>query len=56
MIQIDTNEASSLLDFIELNIFTIIREDTDIDNMNWLVNMVNIYTKCKEAVDNHDGM
>lgn len=51
MIKINTMEAETLVDFIEINIFQIIREDTEIDNMNWLVNMVNIYLKCKEAVE-----
>lgn len=51
MIEINTMEAKTLVDFIEINIFQIIREDTEIDNMNWLVNMVNIYLKCKEAVE-----
>lgn len=51
MIEINTMEAETLVDFIEINIFQIIREDTEIDNMNWLVNMVNIYLKCKEAVE-----
>lgn len=42
------DEAYALEEFIEINIFNNIRNDEDIDNMNWLLSMCEIYKKCKE--------
>lgn len=49
MIELTRGEAESLLDFIELNLIQDIRDDVDIDSMEWLANMVSIWAKCKEA-------
>ncbi len=43
-------ECKLLADFIEVNIFNDIRSDTDIDNMQWLVYMVEVYQKLCEGV------
>lgn len=45
-------EAESLADMFELNLIPLIREDTDIDSIEWLVNITSIYKKCREAIDN----
>ena len=47
MIEITKSEAESLMEFIETNIFDIIRNDEYIDNINWLINIVSVYMKCK---------
>lgn len=49
MIEITKSEAESLMEFIETNIFDIIRNDEYIDNINWLTNIMSVYTKCKNA-------
>ena len=47
MIEITKDEAESLADFIEVNIFDIIRNDPDIDSIEWLENLMAVYKKCK---------
>nr|DAU29331.1 MAG TPA: hypothetical protein [Caudoviricetes sp.] len=49
MIELTKSEASSLMDFIEFNIFNAIRNDEEIDSVTWLENMMSIYRKCKEV-------
>ncbi len=49
MIEITKDEAESLMDLIETNIFKIIRDDVDVDSIKWLVNIMNIYRKCRES-------
>ena len=51
MITITMGEGESLLELLELHLIPIIREDTDIDSMEWLSNMISIYQKCKVAVE-----
>ena len=50
-ITITMDEAESLIDWMECNLIDDIRNDTDVDSMEWLCNMVSIYKKCKEAVE-----
>lgn len=47
MIEITRDEAESLVDLIEMNIFNIIRNDPDIDSIKWLENIMTVYQKCK---------
>lgn len=47
MIEISKCEATSLADFIEFNIFDAIRNDTEIDSIEWLENILSVYRKCK---------
>lgn len=47
MIEITKEEAESLIDLIEVTFFDMIRNDTEIDNMEWIVNIISIYQKCK---------
>lgn len=49
MIEITKDEAESLLDFIESNFYEVIRNDVDIDNINWAANIMSLYQKCKEG-------
>ena len=47
MILLTRDECESLLDWLEIHLIDDIREDTEIDNMEWLSNMMSIYHKCK---------
>lgn len=47
MIEITKDEAESLVDLIEMNIFYIIRNDEEIDGIEWLANIMAVYKKCK---------
>lgn len=47
MIEITKDEAESLVDLIEMNIFDIIRSDLDIDSIEWLCSIASVYRKCK---------
>lgn len=49
MIDLTQSQCKNIADFIEYNIFNDIRKNDDIDNMNWLVDMVEAYKKLVEA-------
>ena len=49
MIEITKDEAESLLDFIEVSFFDTIRNDEDVDNLEWAMNIMSVYKKCKEG-------
>ncbi len=49
-ITLTDSQCESLADFIEDTILDTIRQDTYIDNINWLINMVDAYKKIKGAV------
>ena len=46
MVEITDNEASSLLDFLDTGFIQYIKDDTDVDSMLWLDNMMSIWRKC----------
>ena len=46
-IDLTESQCRNLCDFIELNIFEYIRNDTDIDNIDWLIDMMETYQKLK---------
>lgn len=48
IIEITKDEAESLVDLIECNLFNIIRNDLDIDNMNWLCNICSVFKKLQK--------
>ena len=47
IIDLTKSQCENLCDFIEVNIFEYIRNDTDIDNINWLIDMMETYQKFK---------
>lgn len=58
MIEITSSEATSLRDFIQFNLIDAIRNDTDIDSLLWVYNILNVYRKCgglKEYDDYEEG-
>lgn len=46
-IDLTESQCKNLCDFIEVNIFEYIRNDTEIDNINWLIDMMKAYQKLK---------
>ena len=50
MIDLTKNECETLIDLIECNLLEIIRNDPDIDNMYWLMNVCSVFKKLQEAV------
>jgi hypothetical protein len=51
MIELTKSEVDSLMGFIEFNIFNVIRNNEEIDSVTWLDNMMSIYRKCKEVLN-----
>ena len=54
MVSLTKDEAIGIADFLETSLIQAIREDEDIDSMEWLCNMCAIYKKCKTEADNED--
>ena len=48
---ITKDECETLVDLIECNLFTIIREDTDIDSLEWLLNIMHVYERAKSLLE-----
>ena len=46
-VELTKGEAECVRWFIEDNLFTVIRDDTEIDNFNWLIEIIDVYKKCK---------
>ena len=49
MINLTKSQCENLADFIQDNIFRTIRDDFEIDNMDWLIDMVDAYKILREA-------
>ena len=47
IIDLTESQCKNLCDFIEFNIFEYIRNDTDIDHIDWIVDMMEAYKKLK---------
>lgn len=57
-VELTEGEAYALAEIISMNLFDIIRNDTDIDSMEWLNNVLSAYKKMRECsgyVDLTDG-
>lgn len=48
MVDLTRSQCENIADFIELNIFDFIRNDIEIDNMDWLCDMADAWKKLKE--------
>lgn len=46
-VELTKDEAKCVRWFIEDYLFTVIRDDIEIDNFNWLIEITNVYKKCK---------
>lgn len=54
MIDLTKSQCKNLAEIIQWNIFDIIRNDTDIDNIDWLVDIVEAYKKLREGANNEN--
>lgn len=50
MVELNKEQCESLLELIEINLFDIIRNDPDVDSMDWLVDIVGAYKAIKDEV------
>ena len=48
VVSLTKSQINNLAEFIQINIFDNIRNDTDIDGMGWLCDMCEAYTKLRE--------
>lgn len=49
-ITITSSEAVSVADFIQLNLIDVIRNDLEIDSIEWIYNLINVYKKCSGQI------
>ena len=54
-IKLTRSQADNLMEFFEFEFIDSIRDNTDIDNINYLVDMCDIYKKLKITVEEVDG-
>ena len=54
-IYLTKSQIENLMNYFEFNFIHSIREDEEIDNINYLVDMCDIYKKLKEAKEKVDG-
>lgn len=48
-VELTDSQVNNLADFIEFNLLEVIRQDDDIDNINWVADMCEAYKKLREA-------
>ena len=48
-VSLTKSQVENLIEFFELCFIDQIRNDTEIDNMDYMVDMINVYAKLKEA-------
>ena len=49
VINLTKSQCKIVADFIEENFFDVIRNDTDIDSFDWMIELVDIYKKLREC-------
>ena len=54
-IYLTKSQIENLMNYFEFDFIRSIREDEEIDNINYLVDMCDIYKKLKEAKEKVDG-
>lgn len=47
-------EAENLMELMEIYIFTFIRDDENVDNIEWLISMADVYRKLQEVANGID--
>ena len=57
VLNLSFSQVENLAEFFEFYFIDSIRNDTDVDNINYVVDMCNIYAKLKEHIerDGRDG-
>ena len=54
-VELSKVQCHVVAEFIEMNILDVIRNDTDIDNIAWLENMLEAKRVLEEAVGEHEN-
>lgn len=54
-VELTKDEAECVRWFIEDYLYTVIREDELIDNFNWIIEITNVYKKCKYLEEGGDN-
>ena len=54
-INLTPSQVENLVEFFEFNFIDSIRKDVDIDNMDYIVNMCDIYTTLKRHLQEEKG-
>ena len=54
-VELTKNQCQVVAEFIEMNILDVIRNDTDIDNIAWLENMLDAKQALEKAVDEYEN-
>ena len=49
-IELSKGQCGSLVDFIEVHLLDVIRSDMDIDNLNWVRNILNAHQEFEKAI------
>ena len=47
---ISYEEAISLADFIQFSFIKSIKDDVDVDNINYIANICSVYRKCQDII------
>ena len=53
-VELTKGQCESLADFISMNLLEIIRNDTDIDNLNYVRNLLNALEMFEQAAQKED--
>jgi len=54
-VELTKGQCESLADFISLNLLDVIRNDADIDNLNYVHNLLNALEAFKEAAKSEEA-
>ena len=54
-VELTKTQCQVVAEFIEMNILDVIRNDTDIDNVAWLENMLDAKQVLEKAVDEYEN-
>lgn len=54
-VELTKEQCSNVVEFIEMNLFDVIRKDVDIDNIAWLESMLGAKSAMQKAVDEYEN-
>ena len=54
-IELTKGQCESLVDFIELNLISSVREDEYLDNLQYVINICDAYKVFKEVADSNES-
>lgn len=50
-IEVTKDQCESVIDFIEMNLLDVIRQDDSIDNIDWVVNILAVRNAMKRVIE-----